>query len=185
MSTKRVPIKRTARAQISDAALDAFQTMQQLEHRCECPERDWAGDYSNFAECRACDTWWEQHGILHRELRLPPWQYPAVEHPDAENPWPAWANAAARWQPDREAQARYRELEKAVAERRAADELAADDKTLIKPSQQSRTPHRAGPKAFRSSSMKPRRRIHCRRGGSSCNSRKATASKSISLASSR
>jgi hypothetical protein len=70
MVTTRTPIHRPSRQQISDAALDAFALMQKLDRQCKCPERDWDGTYWEFEECRACKKWWEQHLILHSELKM-------------------------------------------------------------------------------------------------------------------
>ena len=63
---------RPPRAKITPEALEAFRTMQRLERRCTCEDDD--------GECPACQEWWQQHSILHDELRLKPWQWPAYEH---------------------------------------------------------------------------------------------------------
>jgi hypothetical protein len=60
--------------------------------------------------CAACDRWWDQHEILCDELKLAPWQWPAVENPDAVSPYPEW-HANKNLAPDLEAQERYRVLE--------------------------------------------------------------------------
>jgi hypothetical protein len=49
------------------------------------------------------DAWWDQHRILHRELRCKPWEFPCVEYPDVEGS-----------DPDPKAQARYRALAEAA-----------------------------------------------------------------------
>jgi hypothetical protein len=131
MTTKRIPIRPARRQIISDAALDAFEQMQALERKCRCPERDWDdwpghipnnNDHAHweswYRECSACKTWSEQHKILHRALNLAPWQWPCIQSPDTVNPYPEGSYAAQRWAPDLEAQARYRELEQALAQRR-------------------------------------------------------------------
>jgi hypothetical protein len=124
MTTKRKPIARLGRAQIFAAALDAFRRMQQLEQQCTCAPDRLGWRLWCAGGCSTCDQWWEHHAILHRELRLRPWQFPAVEHPDAQCPYPAGSYAAGRWRPDEEAQARYRALENALAERGGGDAAA-------------------------------------------------------------
>jgi hypothetical protein len=75
MPTKRTPINRPLRPKITPEALEASRAMQLLERRCTCKGEDDDG------ECAACRQWAEQHSILHSELRLQPWQWPAYEHP--------------------------------------------------------------------------------------------------------
>src|SRR5262245_33695160 len=53
----------------SKLALKTFREMLALERQCECSD----------GKCPACRAWWNQHRILHHELELPPWIYPAVE----------------------------------------------------------------------------------------------------------
>jgi hypothetical protein len=119
MSTKRTPINRPARQQIPPEALDIFRKMKTVEQRddCRCEPRDWDGAYWDWTPCRSCEEWNALNAALCRPLKLRPWQFPAVEHPDAQCPYPAGSHAAAQWKPDLEAQARYRELENALAER--------------------------------------------------------------------
>jgi hypothetical protein len=114
MSTKRTPLARPMRHTISDAALQAFRHMRRLERQCTCPPRDWDGEYWKHEHCKARAEWWEQHSILHNALQLRPWQWPAIENPATENPYPAGSPAAKRWKPNLEAQARWRALEAAA-----------------------------------------------------------------------
>jgi hypothetical protein len=109
MTTKRVPISRKSKTQITAKAIAAFCEMQRLESICSCEEVAWpkARDL-----CVACTAWWAHHSILVDELGLRPWQWPAVENPDAPDPYPAGSLAAQQWQPDHEA--RYRALERAA-----------------------------------------------------------------------
>jgi len=88
MSTKRTPLARPLRHSISETALEAFRRMCELESQCTCPPRDWGGEYWKHQQCAACDAWYDQHGILHRELAMPPWCWPCVENPHAQNPYP-------------------------------------------------------------------------------------------------
>ena len=75
------------------------------------------------------DAWAAAHSDLHRALRLRPWQWPAVEYPDAECPYPAGCAAAKNWQRRRderpEAFALYRALRDAAAQSKREVEAAA------------------------------------------------------------
>jgi hypothetical protein len=117
MSTKRRPINRPRRDdRFTPAALEAFRKMRELEGRCRCKPRNWAGEYWKHKPCRACDEWWEQHAVLYAELRCKLWEFPCVEHPaDAASPYPKGSWADKNWQPDLDAQARYRALAEALA----------------------------------------------------------------------
>ena len=115
MTTKRTPVRPSGRIKITPAAVAAFREMQKL--RCTCPPIDWAGKYwERPEECAACKKWWEQHSILHDELKLEPWDWPAYEHPNARPPYPEGSPAAKSWKPDLEGQARYRMLKAAADE---------------------------------------------------------------------
>ena len=77
MPTKRQPkIRRTHRV-ITDAAIAAFRRMEDAD---------------------TDDEWWEAHSVLHKELYLPPWEWPAFEYPDEECPYPVGSYAAKHWQ---------------------------------------------------------------------------------------
>jgi hypothetical protein len=116
--TRRVPLARRSAAQITPAALDAFRRIRLLETQCTCLPRDWQGEYGKHEPCSACDAWWTQQGILCRELALKAWHWPAVEHPQAENPYPEGSAAAERWHPNVEARSRWRLLDAAASEPR-------------------------------------------------------------------
>ena len=92
---KRLPKDRNF--QITPGALDAFRKM-------EAPN------------CTS-DDWWAAHSILHDELKLKPWDWPAFEHPDEKCPYPDGCEAARHWQAQRdgrpEAFELYRELVRA------------------------------------------------------------------------
>ena len=64
------------------------------------------------------DFWWAAHSVLHRELALKPWQWPAFEYPDEPCPCPAFSHAAGKRRSDRaerpEAFALYHELQRAL-----------------------------------------------------------------------
>jgi len=116
MVTKRVPIRPPGGGKrISAAAIVAFRQMERLELQCECPPRD--GKYWERPKaCAACEQWWDQHAILHRELQLEPWYWPVYQHPDAGPPYPEGSPAGKSWKPDLEGQARYRMLKAAADE---------------------------------------------------------------------
>jgi hypothetical protein len=116
MSTKRVPISRSPKGRISDAALTAFERLQALELLCSCPPRNGHDEYWKFEPCAACDGWWDEHNILHREIGAKPWEWPCVQSPAVQNPWPEGSYMDSKWEPNVEAQERYRQLEAALAE---------------------------------------------------------------------
>jgi len=98
MPTKRTPINRSPRSQITPAALEIFRKMLQLEKKCTC---------SGY-ECAACIEWQELDMVLGCELRLKPWQIPACEHPkDRDAPPPSSVDAGGP-------AARYRMLKQAL-----------------------------------------------------------------------
>jgi len=115
VTTKRTPIKRPTRQSFSPEALAAFREMYKLARECSCPPIDWGGDYRKRPPpCSACDAWWEAHSVLHKALRCEPWEFPCVENPNTVAPYPAGSPAGKNWQPDVEAQARYRALAEAA-----------------------------------------------------------------------
>jgi hypothetical protein len=99
VSTNRTPIRRPATAQITPTALEAFRKLRQCEAQCSGPPV-----CEPFRRCAACDEWWTQQGIIHRELGLRPWET-AVEYP-----------GMAEWEPNEAACARWRAFEEAASE---------------------------------------------------------------------
>src|SRR5690242_6134429 len=99
-----MPVKRRvskARAhRITPEALAAFEAMRTAAARCTCEPIDWAGDYSKRSRCDACEDWWRAHNVLWRALALAPWEWPAVQDPEATCPYPAGSFAASRWRLD-------------------------------------------------------------------------------------
>jgi hypothetical protein len=89
MNTKRTPVNPPTRNRFSPTALKTYRRMQKLETQCTCGEPDWSGEYWKHERFKACDQWWDQHRILHRELNAKPWQWPCVETPGAVSPYPA------------------------------------------------------------------------------------------------
>jgi hypothetical protein len=119
MTTKRTPIYRPLRRQITAEAVRLFRLMKRIE--CSCSSRDWKGEYWRHTPCEGCERWWRLHSSLHRELCLPPHHWPAIENPEATCPYPDGCEAARRWTPNERARGVYRELETADrAERRRA-----------------------------------------------------------------
>jgi hypothetical protein len=113
VTTKRRPINRPPRSQFTAAALAAFRKLQALEKSCTCEPINWNGEYWKHERCPACTAWWVQHKIIHRELKLGVLQWPCVERPGADNPYPEGSEAAALDKPDLQAQALYAALEQA------------------------------------------------------------------------
>jgi hypothetical protein len=103
MTSKRTPINRPPRGTITPTALAAFRKMQRLERRCTC------GD-DGHGDCPACEEWWRQHSILHGELRLKPWQWPAYLPPGDAEP----ERQQDALDPDGGPVARYRTLKQAA-----------------------------------------------------------------------
>jgi hypothetical protein len=56
------------------------------------------------------------HSILHRELRLPPWEWPAYEIPGEPCPYPAGTHAARHWADTRARRPEAFELYRALVE---------------------------------------------------------------------
>lgn len=97
-----MPVKRrkpkTRIPQITPAAVEAFRRMQ----AATSDEDD--------------DEWWAAHSILHDELKLPPWIWPAFETPGARCPYPAGSFAARRWADERARKPEKFELYRALLE---------------------------------------------------------------------
>jgi hypothetical protein len=125
--TKRIPLsRREVHPHITPRAIELFAEMERATRarwkgvRCTISERSSYCD----AECPACEQWWAAHNALHDELRLRPWQWPAVP----SNPYPpghpsarAWAREVSR--SDSRAAELYRTLRAAS---RAAHRAAKD-----------------------------------------------------------
>lgn len=111
MPTNRTPINRKGKLQITDKAVELFREMEDID--CTCEPVDW-DRYWEHRLCAGCERWWELNSLLHHELDLKCWDWPAYENPNAANPFPEGSPAALRWKPDIEGQARYRALEAAA-----------------------------------------------------------------------
>lgn len=96
MPTNRQPIRRPPRGPtITGEAIATFRRMYELEYVCDC-----GGDPK--ARCAPCKEYFRLDSKLCDLLKLKPWEFPAVRHPDADG------------EPDHEARARYRALAKAA-----------------------------------------------------------------------
>lgn len=84
MPTKRTPVHRQARRYIGTDAVEAFRRMRVAD---------------------TADEWWSAHNDLHAALGGKPWEWPIVEDPDAQCPYDAGTEAAARWKRERNADA--------------------------------------------------------------------------------
>jgi hypothetical protein len=118
MGTKRVPINRPARMEITNEAIRLFEAMDRIE--CTCVPRDWDGEYWTHMPCPGCDRWWKLHSKLHRELGCKPWEWPCIQHPDTVSGYPEGSEAYKRWKPDLEAQELWQALDAAAREARRA-----------------------------------------------------------------
>ena len=108
MSTKRKSISRPPRRQITPLAIRLSTEMEAIS--CTCAPRDWDGIYWVYEQCAGCKRWWELHGRLHDELRCRPWEWPCIQSPEAECPYPAGSPAAQSWQPNEKAQQMWQAL---------------------------------------------------------------------------
>jgi hypothetical protein len=113
MSTKRIPIHRPIRAQIPPDALDLFREMKNV--KCTFPPIDWKGRYWERHECPGCERLWSLHSRLAQLMPgIRPWNWPVIQSPRAQCPYPEGSNAAAGWRANEAAQARWSELEVAL-----------------------------------------------------------------------
>jgi hypothetical protein len=112
--TRRVPLRRPVLQQISMRAIELF---RELERARRARRRAVDCSVSRYglcsAQCGACMAWWDAHDALHSELRLRPWQWPALP----KNPYPPRSPAARKWRPSDAQRALQDQLE---AARRAA-----------------------------------------------------------------
>jgi hypothetical protein len=115
MGTKRTPVNRPARVQVTPRAVALWEAMQRVE--CTCEPRNWAR-YWEHERCDGCEERSRLRCAIHAELRLKPYER-AVQDPDMPNPWPAGSHRHAGWAPDPDAVARWRALKAASRERRA------------------------------------------------------------------
>jgi hypothetical protein len=115
MVALRTPIGRPPRQKFSDEALRIFERMLRLR-KCTCPPR--SPDLPYFEEgarCRNCQKREELLGKLyHAWPNVRPWYYPVVIPPGSACPYEHHQGAARIF---REAQARWTEIEAALAER--------------------------------------------------------------------
>ena len=112
MSSKRKPISRPAVLQITPLAISLFTEMAAIS--CTCAPRDWGGKYWVHKQCAGCEKWWELHARLHDELRCRPWEWPCIQSPKAECPYPPGSPAAQSWRPNERAQQMWHALAEAA-----------------------------------------------------------------------
>jgi hypothetical protein len=101
-TTKRVPIRRHTRPQITPRAIDAYAQMKALKPQCSCPPDR---EPRHLPPCAACEEWGRLLMVVHVEMQARPWEIPCL---DFEPPGPD----ADRWTVA--AHARYRALEAAL-----------------------------------------------------------------------
>jgi hypothetical protein len=119
MSTKRKPINRAPRVQITPLAIGLFTEMAALS--CTCMPRDRGGECRGYEQCAGCQTWWKLHARLHHELRCRPWEWPCIRYPESECTYPPDSPADQTWRPDEQAQRMWRMLERAAHEARRTE----------------------------------------------------------------
>jgi hypothetical protein len=119
MSSKRKPISRPLRVQITPLAIRLFTEMAAIS--CTCAPRDWKGEYRGHQECAGCERWWELHRQLHNELGCRPWQWPCIEHPNSVSPYPEGSRTAQTWRPKQEARRMWQALAQAAQEARRTE----------------------------------------------------------------
>jgi hypothetical protein len=119
MPTNRIPTRRhPRRPRISARAIELFDELRSLP--CICPERDWSREnYWKWQQCAFCDERGRLQGLIHTELGLKPWE-DAIENPAAVSPYPVGSWAYEHDKPDEAARARWRMLEQASKEMKAA-----------------------------------------------------------------
>src|SRR5262245_50800327 len=131
--TKRVPVARTPIPQITSRSIELFDAMKRC--RCTCLPIDWEGKYWGRQQCPGCKRRWELQNELCDELHTKPWEYPCVEDPRTENPYPRGMLAHATWQPNHRAQAMWRQLHSASRERRREERAVGRAKANGAPDQ--------------------------------------------------
>ena len=99
MPTKRTPLRRSPSPMITPQAIQLFEKLRR---------------------CRSDERWSELHARLHDELHCRPWEWPCVEDPHTEYPYPSFTNAHRSWRPNERAQQTWKVLDQASREARAA-----------------------------------------------------------------
>src|SRR5262249_34788203 len=116
MSTKRKPISRPPALQITPLAIRLFTEMEAIY--CTCAPRDCGGKYWAQKQCAGWERWWEVHARLHDALRCRPWEWPCIQSPEAECPYPPGSPAAQSWRGNERAQQMWQALAGAAREAR-------------------------------------------------------------------
>jgi hypothetical protein len=126
MTTKRIPIARPRRAQITPLAIRLFTEMAAIS--CTCAPCD-GGDehWERHEECAGCKTWRKLHGLLHQELGCRPWEWPCIRPPETECTYPPDSPADQTWRPEEQAQRLWRILEQAAHEARRMEVAEAKE----------------------------------------------------------
>jgi hypothetical protein len=119
MSTKRKPISRPPRMQITPLAIALFKQMARIA--CTCAPHDRSGTYVRYEMCAGCKTWWDLHRQLHHELQCRPWQWPCIQSPTTECSDRPDLLGDQTWRPDEQAQRMWRMLERAAQEARRTE----------------------------------------------------------------
>jgi hypothetical protein len=108
--TRRTPIDRSRKPQITVAAIQLFKKMRY---------------------CRNENRWWQLHGALCDELATPAWAWPCIENPADGNPYPAGTANHTNWEPDEDARERWCALEQGARELRRREREARRAKSAV------------------------------------------------------
>jgi hypothetical protein len=80
MPTNRTPIRPGSNRVITILSRSLFRQMKEQPAKCTCVIDDPTGCNQRM-DCPACERWWKLHGDLCKDLKLKPWQFPAIVHP--------------------------------------------------------------------------------------------------------
>jgi hypothetical protein len=124
--TRRIPLHRqAAQPQITLRAVELF---TQMERARRARKRAVGCTITKHGlctgDCRTCRAFDDLDDQLHRELKLRPWQWPALPY----NPYPPNSPEARAWRPGGERQARWEALNEArqsINKQKASSHVAA------------------------------------------------------------
>lgn len=127
MATKRTPLKRNMKRQIIPEAVEVFRRMEAAASACTCEPIDWDGEYWKHEQCPACRGWWDAHARLWVLVGAKLWQFPCVQDPEDECPYPEGCHAAAHWERTRQERPEAFELHRALKQATVAMETRSPE----------------------------------------------------------
>lgn len=127
MPMKRRFSKERDTPHVTTRAVRLFDALRRCRCTCEPDER---------FECTGCKRYFAFDEELMHEFKLGRVVFPTIESPKVKNPYPLGSEGYLFWQPDREAQERWRLLAEASREARrararAVQPAAASDPALV------------------------------------------------------